>query len=325
MATKIEISHRTIIFTLVLLLGLWVLLQIRDIIFLLFISFILMAALRPVVDWLERFRLPRIISILLIYFLVFGVFGISVAGTIPTLVAQSTRLIQVFPSVVERVLPYWNIDLKSLSAQIAPLGENVVKLTVSIFSNLVTTLAVLVFTFYFLLERKHIEDLLTAMFGKETAGNTMTVIRAIEKRLGAWVRGQLLLMLVIGAAVYLGLILLKVEFALALGILAGLLEIVPVVGPIMAAIPAVLVALTTSPLLALTVVALYFVIQQLENNLLVPLVMRRSVGLSPLVTIVTLMVGGRLAGLVGAILSVPVLLVIQEVMGAVLGKSAKEK
>lgn len=320
MTSKIEVSHRTIIFIVALLAAIWVIIQIRDILFLLFIAFILMSALRPLVEWLANFKIPRLLSILLIYGIVFGFFGVSIAGAIPSLIVQSTKLIYDLPLVVERVMPYWNIDVRALTQQIAPISENVFKLTFGIFSNIVTTLTVIVFTFYFLLERRHAESFLAITIGGSAAKQVITVLKDIEIRLGSWVRGELILMCLVGSGVYIGLTLLHVEFALPLAILAGMLEIVPMVGPIVSAIPAVLVALSTSPLLALSVVALYFIVQQVENNLVVPFVMRKSVGLSPLVTIFSLMVGGRLAGVIGAILAVPILLVLQVIVGAFLSQ-----
>ncbi len=325
MTSKIEISHRTIIFTVIFLLALWVLFQIRDILFLVFIAFILMTALRPLVDWLEWAKLPRVIAILFIYTIVFGFFGISVAGTIPSLVIQSTKFVAELPNFLEKVLPYWNIDARSMSQQIAPISENIVKLTVGIFSNLLTTLTVLVFTFYFLLERKKLESLLTATMGEDAGDRVIDSLKNVESRLGAWVNGQLLLMALIGVSVYTGLTLLHVEFALPLAIIAGVLEIVPMIGPIASAVPAVLVAITISPFLALSVVALYFIIQQVENNIFVPLILRKSVGLSPIVTIFALMVGGRLAGIVGAILAVPIVLVLQVILRAFLFPPQKNK
>lgn len=323
MTNKIEISHKTIIFTIAFLIALWALVQIRDILFLVFISFILMAALRPLVELLARLRIPRLLSILLIYTIVFGVFGVSLAGTIPMLITQSASFIADLPTFIERVLPYWNIDARAITQQIAPISENIVRLTVGLFSNIFTTLTVLVFTFYFLLERRHAEPLLTETMGENAAGNVLGVVREIESRLGAWVRGQLILMVIVGVLVYVGLTLLKVEFALPLAIIAGLLEIIPTIGPIISAIPAVFVALATSPFLALSVVALYFIIQQLENNLMVPIVLSKSTGLSPIVTIFALMVGARFAGIVGAILAVPIVLVLQVVVGALLAKPSK--
>lgn len=325
MTSKIEISHRTIIFTVVLLLALWVLFQIRDILFLIFIAFILMTALRPLVDWLSWVRVPRIIAILLIYGLVFGFFGVSLAGTIPTLVIQSTKFTQELPTFLTKVLPYWNIDAGSLSQQIAPISENILKLTVGIFSNVITTLTVLVFTFYFLLERKKLEAMLVNLMGEEAGERVLFTLKEVESRLGTWVNGQILLMALVGISVYFGLTLLHIDFALPLAIIAGVLEIVPMIGPIVSAIPAVLVALTMSPFLALSVVALYFIIQQVENNILVPLVLKKSVGLSPIITIFALMVGGRLAGIVGAVLAVPIVLVLQVVIRAFLVPSSKEK
>lgn len=323
MTSKIEISHKTIIFTIAFLIALWALVQIRDILFLIFISFILMAALRPFVEALARIRIPRLLSIFVIYAIVFGVFGVSLAGTIPTLIIQSASFVANLPTFVERVLPYWNIDARALTAQIAPISENIVRLTVGLFSNIFTTLTVMVFTFYFLLERRHAEPLLTETMGEHAAGNVMLILRKIESKLGAWVRGQLILMVIVGVLVYIGLMLLKVEFALPLAIIAGILEIIPTIGPIISAIPAVFVALATSPFLALSVVALYFIVQQLENNLIVPIVLRKSTGLSPVITIFSLMVGARFAGIIGAILAVPIVLVLQVVVGAILTKPSK--
>lgn len=323
MTSKIEISHKTIIFTVVFLVALWALVQIRDILFLLFIAFIFMAALRPLVESLERLRIPRILSVLVIYALVFGVFGVSLAGTIPTLITQSASFIRDLPTFIERVLPYWNIDARALTAQIAPISENIVRLTVGLFSNIFTTLTVLVFTFYFLLERRQAEPLLTETMGDGAGQRVLNVLKEVESRLGAWVRGQLILMVLVGIFVYIGLTLLKVEFALPLAIIAGLLEIVPTIGPIVSAVPAVFVALATSPFLALSVVALYFIVQQLENNLMVPIVLSRSTGLSPIITIFALMVGARFAGVIGAVLAVPIVLVLQVVIGALLSKSEK--
>lgn len=324
MTSKIEISHRTIIFTVFFLLALWVIFQIRDILFLIFIAFILMTALRPLVDWLALVRIPRVLAIVFIYIVVFGFFGISFAGTIPALVIQSTRFVSELPVFLEKVMPYWNIDVRSLTQQIAPISENIVKLTVGLFSNLVTTLTVLVFTFYFLLERKNLESLFASVMGEDAADRVIVSLKEIESRLGAWVNGQIFLMAIIGASVYLGLSLLHVEFALPLAIIAGVLEIVPMIGPIASAVPAVLVALTVSPFLALSVVALYFIVQQVENNIFVPLVFKKSVGFSPVVTILSLMVGGRLAGIVGAVLAVPIVLVLQVVLRAFLFPPSKK-
>jgi predicted PurR-regulated permease PerM len=226
---------------------------------------------------------------------------------------------------VARVLPYWNIDATAISQQIQPIGESLVRVTLGIFSNILAVVTVLVFAFYFLLERRHADEILTSIFGSDVARQVLLVLRNIERRLGAWVRGQLLLMAIVGVLSYIGLLILHIEFALPLAILAGLLELVPMIGPILSAIPAVFVGLGTSPFLALSVVALYIIVQQVENNLLVPFIMKKSVGFAPIVTIIILLVGGRLAGAAGAILSVPIALVVQEIVTSVLFKHVERE
>ncbi len=324
MTTKIEISHRTIIFVVIFLLALWLLFTIRDILYLLFIAFILMSALRPLVDGLERLKIPRVLSILLIYALVFGFFGMSFAGVIPSLVIQTARLIQELPVFVNRVAPNLGLDVRALTQQIAPISENIVNVTLGIFSNILSTLTILIFTFYFLLERKHTETYLADFMGEDAAKKVVSLVADIEHRLGAWVAGEVLLMTIIGVLSYIGLTILRVDFALPLAIMAGILEAVPMIGPIVSAIPAILVALSTSPILAASVLALYIIIQQIENNLVVPIVMKKSVGISPILTIFALLVGGRLGGIVGAILAIPGVLVIQTIFGAYLAHTTSE-
>ncbi len=325
MPTKIEISHRTIIFTLVLLVAVWFVLEIRDILFLLFISFILMSALRPIVDGLERIRIPRVLSILLLYGLVFGGLGAGIASMVPTLAVQSGKLFMQLPDVLAKVFPYISSDVRSLVQQAAPVGENLVRVTVGVFSNVLAVLTVMTFTFYFLLERRHLQDFLSALLGTETGTRVFGVLLQIEKRLGSWVLGELCLMAFVGLLVYGGLFFLRVEYALPLAILAGLLEIVPTIGPTVSALPAILVAISSSPILALSVAALYIIVQQIENNLLVPIVMKRSVGLPPVLTILALMIGGRFGGVTGAVLAVPVLLAIQEVVNSFPGTQKMKK
>lgn len=313
---KVELSYKTIIFTLILLVSVWFVLQIRDILFLLFISFILMSALRPLVDWFEQYKIPRIISIFLLYLLVFGVFGASIAGVIPTLVAQSGKLFLEFPQFVKQIFPAFSFDIQGIMRQIAPVGENLVQVTVSVFTNLLAMFTVMTFTFYFLLERRHLRDFLSGLLGSGMGEVVFDVLLRVEKRLSAWVLGELVLMVFIGALSYLGLYFLQIEFALPLAIFAGLLEIIPTIGPTISAIPAILVAFSHSPLLALSVTALYIIVQQLENNIIVPMVMKRSVGLPPVLTILALMMGARFAGVTGAILAVPILITVQEIIAS---------
>ncbi|MCL5019991.1 MAG: AI-2E family transporter [Patescibacteria group bacterium] len=314
MVNKVEISHKTIFFIIFLLLGVWLIVQIRDILLLLFVAFILMSALSPTVDRLEKLRIPRALAILIIY--IIGIFIIGLVGTIivPPLLTQSGRLIVKLPDFINTIFPSSRFNMDNVIQQIIPVSEGFVKISLGIFSNFITMITFLVFTFYFLLERKRLEKDLIGFVGPAAGERIFSVISQVEVKLGNWVRGELTLMTIIGIASYIGLLILKVDYALPLAIFAGFLEVIPIMGPIISAIPAVLVAFGTSPGLAIVVVALYILIQQLENHLIVPTVMRRAVGLSPLITILALAVGGRLAGVIGALISVPIIVVLQIIL-----------
>lgn len=311
MPAKIEISTKTIIFTVFFLILLRFLVEIRSILFIIFISFILMSAFKPLVEKLEKLRLPRVIAILLVYLAGLSVIVYTGSTLIPPLVTQSINLGQHLPKLIKDYLPFISIDVQSLTQQIAPIGENILKVSVGIFSNIFNIFSLFVVSFYMLMEREHFESHLSKFMGKEATVDFITILDRVEERLGAWVRGQFTLALIIGLSTYLGLLLLDLPYILPLSILAGIMEIIPIIGPIISAIPAVLVALTANPLLALATIVVFIVIQQLENHLVVPYVVRKSVGLPPVVTIIALMIGARIAGISGAILSVPLIVVAE--------------
>jgi predicted PurR-regulated permease PerM len=319
-SSKIEISHRTIIFIIVLLAAIWFVLEIRDILYLLFIAYILKSALRPIVESLENRRIPKLVSILTIYVALIGLIMVTISSLVPALVYQTTHFINNFPKYLEFIKPYYQIDIASLTQQLTPIGQNLISFTVNLFSNIVTMMTVLVFTFYLLLEHNRIENGIKRLIPDPLAEKVINTIESVESSLGAWLRGEFLLMFMIGLFSFIGLSILKVDYALPLSIIAGFMEIVPIIGPFIGGALAVLVALTTSPLLALAVLALYFIIQQLENNLIVPFVMKRAVNLTPLITIVALMIGSKLAGITGAVLAIPIVLMVRCIVWAVLTK-----
>jgi predicted PurR-regulated permease PerM len=303
---KIEISHRTIIFTVLFLLFLGFLFLVRDIILGLFVAILIMAILNPLVSRLTRFRIPRAVSILVTYILVFGIFGIAVASILTPLVEETAGFVN--------NLPYFLGNLgvaKELLGQVVALPGQIFKVGASLFSNLVLTLGSLVFAFYLLLARDKLEEQLVSFFGEEKSRNFGRIIDKLEIKLGGWARGELILMLAIGLATFLGLKLLGIPYALPLAILAGILEIIPTLGPIIAAIPSIIIGLGISPVMGLATAALAFLVHQLENYLLVPKIMEKSVGVTPIATLLSLAIGAKIAGIVGALIAVPILITLQ--------------
>lgn len=310
MTRRIDISSRTVVFITVFLLGLWVIYQILDLILLLFVAVILTSALSPVVDFLQKQKLPKPLSIIIIYIVILLIFGSILTVSFTPLIEETSKLSQTLPATLGELLRVGNIDLNFLQSQLQDLSKNVFSFTLIIFDNIIRLVLILVITFYLLLERENLEKRVASLFANKEE-RVKKLIEDIEEKLGGWLRGQLLLSLIIGVSVYLGLTLLQIPYALSLAILSGFLEVIPVIGPILAATPAIILALGISPVLAAGVAAMYFVVQQLEAHVVIPQVMKKAVGLNPLIVILAIAVGGRLLGIGGALLAVPITVVLQ--------------
>lgn len=314
MPRKTEISHRTIIFTVGFLIFLWFLFYIRDIILAFFVALLIMAILNPWVTKLSKYKVPRALSVLVVYLLLFSVAGVSLAAIIPPLADQTSSFVNSFPKFIGNLgvsVVLSDEIIKQLVAQIGTLPAQIAKLTVSVFSNVLGVLTILIFAFYLLLARDKLYEQLGYFFGDKKRKEVARIIDLLEEKLGGWSRGQFALMFAVGLATYIGLVLLGVPFALPLSIIAGLLEIVPYFGPVLSALPAVLIGFGISPLTGFATAALYFLIQQLENYILVPKIMEKSIGVNPVITLLALAIGFRLAGVVGIIISVPLVITIQ--------------
>jgi predicted PurR-regulated permease PerM len=251
-----------------------------------------------------------------VYITVFALFGFLIAQITPLLIEQTTY----FAASVNARLAEINLPgpiteqiTKETAAQVGKLPSQLIVIGASIFTNIFSVFTVLIFALYFLLSRDDLDKHLMGLFknNSKQQENIRKIINQLEIKLGGWARGQIILMLVIGLVSYIGLLILGVPFALPLAIIAGLLEIVPNIGPILAAFPAVIVGFGVSPLTGFAVAALSFLIQQVENYVLVPKVMEKQAGLSPIITLLSLVIGLKVAGIVGAILSIPIVITTQ--------------
>ena len=318
---KIEVSHRTIIFTVLFLLGLNFLFEIRQILILLFVSFVLVSSLNPLVDNLTRLHLPRFIAILFVYVVIAAAIVLAVVGIAPLVVAQTVTFSERLPDLLHQFQSI-GISKDALGTQLGQLWSvplDLLRVTVDLFNNILNFVVVIAITFYLLLERNKLDDYLTTLFGPEQK-EAKKIVEELEGRLGGWVRGEVILMTTVGVLSYLGFKILGLDFALPLAVLAGILEIIPNVGPIVAALVAVLGALSISPAIALAVLAWAFIIQQVEAHILVPKVMQSATGVHPVISITALLIGLKLAGTSGAILAIPLVLVLDVALREILVK-----
>jgi predicted PurR-regulated permease PerM len=314
MLRKVEVSHRTIVFAALFLIGLWFLYSVRDIILELFVALFLMTILEPMVARLTKIKIPRAISVLLTYILVIGIFGGLIALVVPSLVDQTASFINALPGYMSNtgIRQEWSDQIVAgFLATASTIPGQLFQFTFLVFNNVLAIISVLVFAFYMLVAREKLEDQLGIFFGEEKKKQLGKILDSLETRLGGWARGELILMFMVGLGVYVGLRVVGIPFALPLSILSGILEIIPIIGPILSAIPGIIIGFGISPVTGLGVAALYFLVHQLENYILVPKIMEKSIGVSPIVTLIALAVGARMAGIVGAIISVPLFITLQ--------------
>lgn len=317
MTQRIDISWKTIVFITIFLLGIWITYQILDLILLLFVALIFMSALSPITGFITKLKVPKALAILITYFLIFGILITVLTFSFTPLLEQTSKLAISLPGVVIDLLKVGNVDQSIIQREIGNLTGNLFSITKSIFDNVITIILTLVITFYLLLERENLEKRFASLFAGQDE-RVRKLLVEVEEKLGAWLRGQLILSILIGVLSYIGLTILQIPYALPLAIIAGFLEVVPVIGPIISAIPAILLGLIISPVLAAGVAAMYFVIQQLESHIVVPQVMNKAVGLNPLIVILAIAVGGRLLGIGGALLAVPITVVVQVIVADIL-------
>lgn len=318
---QLEVSTWSIIKILLVLLSVWILWQVRDILALLLVVFILVAALKPSVEWLIERKIPRMAAVALLLLLIVGLFTLVLSLIIPAVIEQLQSFFgHQLPDIIDRVNPlYESVSqgqplIVDIAGQLQQWSGNVLTGVVSFFGGLVSGLTILVLTFYLLLEEHPIRQAGLDLLPPRYRDQVSLSFDRITAKMGAWLRGQFLLSVIIGLVTALGMWLIGVPAPLAIGLLAGLLEILPIVGPLISGIVMVLLA-ATSPEGALLKVTLSIVfaglVQFLEAQILVPSVMRQAIGLSPVIVILALLVGAQLGGITGAIIAVPLAAIIQ--------------
>lgn len=311
----VDISWVSILKVITALLAVWLVWSVQDIIILFFIVLVLVAALSPVVDFWSK-KINRALATSLVYLLILACLVLIGFVIIPPVATQVRSLSYDLPYLSKQIFPVFGawrdvIDfstqsLTSLASQLQTVSSSIYSTTVGFIGGVVGVFTVLVLTFYLLLEEQGAKNFLYKYLPIQNRETYIEIMQKVGLKMGAWMRGQLFLALVVGVIDFAGLIIIGVPYALTLAVWAGLTEIIPYIGPVFGAIPAIIIALTISPIQGLLVLIFFIVVQQVESNFLVPKIMQKAVGLSPVIIILVLLIGGKLAGILGIILAVPV-------------------
>lgn len=296
----------------------------RDILVAIFLAIVISAALDPIVTWLQKKRIPRILSTLALYILLIFLIALLAYAVVPIALAEFSTLLgnlgQYSGTIFEFVdtsglIESVNQSLSKFANLLLSGSTSLLEVSTKFLGGLLTVISVFVLSFYLTVGKDGVEKFMTAILPSAYEAKALDLYGRIKKKMGQWLAGQIMLSVAIGLITFLGLWILGVKYNLLLGIVAGVFELVPFVGPIFSGSVAVLVGLTQSVNIAFYVLILFMIIQQLENNLLVPAVTSLTTALEPVVALVSLLIGAQVFGFVGLILAVPAAVLLQELVG----------
>jgi predicted PurR-regulated permease PerM len=306
----------------------WTLFLVRETLLLIYVAALVAIGLSPIVNWIQRHRwtprnMPRWSAILIIYLLFIGILITVAMLILPPLIDQARELWAQMPALIQRG-QQWLIERGLLSRELsmqeavqqAPGNRTdavgtIVGALWRFVGGIFGLVTILILAFYLMVDSNNIVNVFVRLFPRSKRRGVREACDSVSTKVSAWLGGQLLLAAIIGTSAAIGLWLMGVPYFYVLALVAGIGEMIPMVGPLLSAIPAVVVGFTVSPQMGAGVAIFFFIQQQIENHLLVPKVMERQVGVSAVVVIVALLIGGSLLGVVGAILAVPSAAILQ--------------
>ncbi len=322
---QITITPGTVVATVLILLGFWLAWYLRDLLLVILTAVVLASSIETATKRIVKWGLPRVMAVVLLYLI--AILGLSTLFYffVPQLVSETRHLVERFPAYLDmlNVSPEDALlgsgggsitdSLMQFSDVLKASSSGLLSAATGIFGGLMSFALIVVLSFYFAVQDHGLDDFLRMVTPIKNQEYVLNLWKRAQHKMGRWLQGQLILSLIVGVLVYLGLLVLGVPYALLLGIAAGILELIPVFGSLLAAVPAVAVAfMDGGTSVALLTIALYAVVNQLEGNVIAPLVVQKVLGISPLVVILAIIVGANLGGFLGILIAVPVAAAIQE-------------
>jgi len=317
---------RAFLYSLLIIVGSVLLYFIRDIILVFFVAIILSLAFDAPIDWLQKKGVHRLLGTFFFYLIIFSIFG-GIFYLISAPLGEQLKNFNLnFPFIIQKletyigVLGQWGqgVDVPTIQDLAIRLSEGLTSNASRFFGSVVrildgfaSFLFILIISIYLNAREKGVKKFLLSLVPIEHHIYALNLIEQIQKKMGSWVWGTIIACFTVGLFIYLGLVILGINYALALAVLAAVLNLVPYIGPIISILPPLVLALIQSPFLAIWVIVLYLVVNLiLEDSLIRPLIMKKAVGIDPLLIIFAVLVGGKLAGIIGIILAIPTAAII---------------
>lgn len=326
----IKISNRTLITALLLVVLAVALVKLKDLVLVVLTSIVIASFVRTASEKLKKYHMPKTVSVVAMYVLGFALLSGIFYFFIPVLIIELSKLIPVIAQFVPGVLDTTTVEgaktvassigdgtvlpevLKQLQGSLVSVSSGFFGVISNLFGNIANVILIIVISFYLSLAEDGIESFLKIVTPKKYESYTIGLWKRSQRKIAHWLRGQMVMGLIVGLLTFIGLALIGVEYALLLAVIAAVFEMIPF-GIILASIPAISLAFTSGGFpLAILVAGLYVVIQQVESYIVQPLVMKKVTGISPIAVILSVLVGFKLAGFWGLILAIPVAVTLLE-------------
>lgn len=331
---RVSITSSTITSAVLIITGAYVFWLLRDLALLVLTAIIIASAIEPQIAFFIRHRIPRFFAAILVYVVVFGSVFAILFVLFPPIIADAAGFLSAMPQYLESLnasgsfanitnatsLVATSSDLQtfiqmlfSLQSLFTAGSGSIIQLFVTFFGGIFSLALVIVLSFYFALQDTGVDDFLRLVMPAKHEEYSVDLWKRAQKKIGLWMQGQILLSVIVGILVYLGLLIIGIPYALLLAVFTALAEIIPVFGSLIAGALAIIIAFSDGGVaLAAVVLGLYVVVNQFESNLIYPLIVKKIVGIPPLLVIVALIAGYTLAGFLGVLLSVPLAAVLLE-------------
>ncbi|MEK7090666.1 MAG: AI-2E family transporter [Patescibacteria group bacterium] len=328
--TYIDITTGVIIRILLILGIVWFFYLIRNVVAIVLLSVVIASAVEPAAVWFKKRGIPRLLGVIITYLTAFLVLAAAFSFIVPPLFQELSGLSSEFPEFIkaatrpDTVFSFIPELPKSLSqglenaagnslSFLKDFSEGFFHATAKVFGGALSVGLIVVLSFYLSVQERGIENFLAVITPSQYEDYILDLWQRSQGKIGKWFQGQILMGLLVGVLVYLGLTVLQVRFALPFAVLAAIFELIPIFGPVFAAIPAIIVAYFQEPISGLFTLVLFVIIQQLENHLIYPVVVRKTVGVHPIIVILAMIIGGQLGGFFGILLAVPLSAIVVEV------------
>jgi predicted PurR-regulated permease PerM len=332
----LDISWETILKVSLSLFCFYIIYLVRDILFSFFFALIISILFEPAINFLRRFRIPRVLSVIFIYIIVFGVIGLMIYSIAPTFITEIQQFSQMFPQYFDKVAPslrglgveaFENMDtfVKAIGDNLQKISSSILNAVSALFGGIGSMLFILTIAFFLSLEGEGIEKVIKVLVPKRYEDYALFVWQRSQTKVSGWFGSRLLMCIFVGTAFFITLLLFNTKYALSLSLLAGILNFIPFLGPIMVSVISFVFIGLDSWLKGFFAVVAFVLIQQVENNILSPVLTKKFVGISPVLVLIALAIGAKLAGIMGAILAIPLAGIISEFLRDFIAKRKEEK